>query len=49
MTAPLMMAMSEGKEVVLLPQMAKRHGLFTGRAAGRRMVWFRQRRKAWIL
>ena len=30
MTAPLVIAMSEGKEIVLLPNMANRHGLITG-------------------
>ena len=30
MTAPLIIAMSQGKEIVLLPQMANRHGLITG-------------------
>ncbi|KUG21718.1 atpase [hydrocarbon metagenome] len=30
MTAPLVIAMSQGKEIVLLPQMANRHGLITG-------------------
>lgn len=30
MTAPLIVAMSQGKEIVLLPQMANRHGLITG-------------------
>jgi len=30
MTAPLIVAMSQGEEIVLLPQMANRHGLITG-------------------
>lgn len=30
MTAPLVIAMSQGKEIALLPQMANRHGLITG-------------------
>ena len=30
MTAPLIVAMSQGREIVLLPQMANRHGLITG-------------------
>jgi hypothetical protein len=30
MTAPLVIAMSQGKEITLLPQMANRHGLVTG-------------------
>ncbi len=30
MAAPLMIAMSQGKEIVLLPNMANRHGLITG-------------------
>ncbi|MCE5211205.1 MAG: DUF853 domain-containing protein [Deltaproteobacteria bacterium] len=30
MTAPLIIAMSQGKEISLLPQMANRHGLITG-------------------
>jgi len=30
MNTPLVIAMSEGKEIVLLPQMANRHGLITG-------------------
>ena len=30
MTAPLIIAMSQGKEITLLPQMANRHGLITG-------------------
>ena len=30
MTAPLIIAMSQGKEIVLLPNMANRHGLITG-------------------
>jgi len=30
MTAPLVIAMSQGKEISLLPQMANRHGLVTG-------------------
>jgi len=30
MTTPLVIAMSQGKEIVLLPQMANRHGLITG-------------------
>ncbi|MBN1470740.1 MAG: DUF853 family protein, partial [Syntrophaceae bacterium] len=30
MTAPLVIAMSQGKEITLLPQMANRHGLITG-------------------
>jgi len=30
MTAPLMIAMSQGKEIPLLPNMANRHGLITG-------------------
>lgn len=30
MTAPLIIAMSQGTEIVLLPQMANRHGLITG-------------------
>jgi len=30
MTAPLVIAMSGGKEIVLLPNMANRHGLITG-------------------
>ncbi len=30
MSAPLLIAMSQGKEIVLLPNMANRHGLITG-------------------
>ncbi|MEN6433213.1 MAG: helicase HerA-like domain-containing protein [Smithella sp.] len=30
MTAPLVIAMSQGKEIALLPQMSNRHGLITG-------------------
>jgi len=30
MTAPLVIAMSQGREILLLPQMANRHGLVTG-------------------
>jgi hypothetical protein len=30
MTTPLVIAISQGKEIVLLPQMANRHGLITG-------------------
>ncbi|PKN52401.1 MAG: ATP-binding protein [Deltaproteobacteria bacterium HGW-Deltaproteobacteria-13] len=30
MTTPLIIAMSQGREIVLLPQMANRHGLITG-------------------
>ena len=30
MSAPLIIAMSQGKEIALLPQMANRHGLITG-------------------
>ena len=30
MTEPLVIAMSQGKEITLLPQMANRHGLITG-------------------
>ena len=30
MTAPLIIAMSQGKEITLLPQLANRHGLITG-------------------
>jgi len=30
MTVPLVIVISQGNEITLLPQMAKRHGLITG-------------------
>ena len=49
MTAPLVIAMSQGKEIALLPQMANCHGLITGVTGTGKTVTLQKMAESFVL